>query len=140
MKVDPTRRSGTANVRRSDSSDKKVSENFAKLLKAEAPLESASGTNAAPAVDALLSIQEFSDSKTGQNRNAQNRAELILERLEEIRTGLLVGGIPRSQLSELAQAVRKDRESYIDPLLAEVLDDIELRAMVELAKYDRDAE
>ena len=121
-------------------SDKKVSENFAELLKAEAPLESASGTNAAPAVDALLSIQEFSDSKTGQNRNAQNRAELILERLEEIRTGLLVGGIPRSQLSELAQAVRKDRESYIDPLLAEVLDDIELRAMVELAKYDRDAE
>ena len=60
----------------------------------------------------------------------------MLDRLEEIRTGLLLGSIPRSQLHELAQVAQQTRESFVDPALSDVLDDIELRARVELAKLD----
>ena len=61
---------------------------------------------------------------------------MMLERLEEIRAGLLLGAIPRSQLVDLARVAQETRENFVDPALNDVLDDIELRARVELAKYD----
>ena len=39
------------------------------------------------------------------------RAEEMLERLEEIRYGLLMGSIPKSILADLAQMVRSRREA-----------------------------
>jgi hypothetical protein len=61
----------------------------------------------------------------------------MLDRLEDIRHGLLMGAIPRDRLQELAAAVRRQREAIDDPRLVEILDEIELRARVELAKLER---
>lgn len=135
MKVDPTRRAGVSNVKRSGGGAKGVSGEFARLLKSTSETEATSGPVATSAVDSLLSIQEVSD-QGGGNKKARQRAELMLDRLEDIRNGLLLGGIPRAQLEELARVARQTREGAIDPALAEVLDDIELRARVEIAKYD----
>lgn len=136
MKVDPTRRSGIGNVKRSSGSAKGVSGEFARLLQAGSETEAVAGPTATAPVDSLLAIQEVSGEGGGGNQNAHQRAELMLDRLEAIRTGLLLGGIPRAQLEDLARAARESRESFIDPSLGELLDDIELRARVELAKYD----
>ena len=66
-----------------------------------------------------------------------NKKQALKQRIvEEIRTGLLLGAIPKSQLQDLARVAKETRESSVDPALGDVLDDIELRARVELAKYD----
>ncbi|MDA1310846.1 MAG: flagellar assembly protein FliX [Proteobacteria bacterium] len=136
MKIDPTRRTGASNVKRSGSSAKGASGDFARLLQASSETEATSGPAAAAPVDSLLALQEVSDQGGGGKNSARHRAELMLDRLEEIRTGLLLGSIPRSQLHELAQVAQQTRESFVDPALSDVLDDIELRARVELAKLD----
>ena len=92
------------------------------------------GTATVGGVDSLLSLQEVGDAATGRSKGLQRAAEL-LDQLDEIRHGLLVGGLSRHNLLDLARAVRAQRASIGDPRLAEVLDEIELRAEVELAKY-----
>jgi hypothetical protein len=61
----------------------------------------------------------------------------MLDKLEEIRLGLLLGTIPQSRLEQLAHLVRAQRELVNDPKLTAILDEIELRAAVELAKLTR---
>jgi len=48
-----------------------------------------------------------------------------------------MGMVPTDRLQDLATAAREQREELDDPRLSEILDDIELRARVELAKLGR---
>jgi hypothetical protein len=134
MKIDPTRRTSVSNVKRSGASTG-ASGDFARLLGTASETEAASGPVAAAPLDSVLALQGV-DDQGGGNAKAHLRAELMLDRLEEIRTGLLLGAIPKSQLQDLARVAKETRESSVDPALGDVLDDIELRARVELAKYD----
>ena len=72
-----------------------------------------------------------------ERRRRARRGEEILERLEEIRRGFLLGTIPKDRLATLAGLVREKRERGADPLISQLLDEIELRAEVELAKLSR---
>lgn len=86
----------------------------------------------------LLAVQETEEPLERQARKrASQRADTILDELEEIRLGLLMGTIPMAKLEQLAQLVRVRREQFDDPKLQSILDDIELRAAVELAKLSR---
>ena len=87
-------------------------------------------------VDSLLALQEVSDQSQGRKR-AVRRASSMLDVLEDIRLGLLTGRLPRTRLEELVKLVESKRENMIDPRLETVLDEIELRAKVELAKLHR---
>lgn len=71
-----------------------------------------------------------------RQRRAQRGAEL-LDRLEDIRRGLLLGAIPKERLGDLARMVREKRERGADPVISRLLDEIELRAEVEIAKLSR---
>jgi len=62
------------------------------------------------------------------------RAEDLLDILDDIRLGLLGGGVPSGRLSALVQAVGRQRASVADARLSQLLDEIDLRAQVELAK------
>jgi hypothetical protein len=87
----------------------------------------------------VLALQEAPDATT-RNRarqRAKERGGLMLDHLEEIRLGLLTGTIPVAKLEQLGQLVRAKREQIDDPKLLEILDEIELRAAVELAKLSR---
>lgn len=95
---------------------------------------SVTGARAVGGVDTLLSVQEMGDALDSESR-ARQRAEDILDRLDEVRHGLLTGALSRHQLENLARRVRQKRETVSDPRLVEILDQIELRAEVELAKY-----
>lgn len=90
----------------------------------------------------LLAIQEVSaedDATSGRQRHARlmHRGEDLLDRLEEIRLGLLLGAIPKDRLMDLARVVRARREQGPNRQLDALLDEIELRAEVELAKLAR---
>jgi hypothetical protein len=102
---------------------------------------SAAGTSATSAIsqiDALLSLQEAGDGTSGgANQRARDRGENLLGQLERIRIGLLTGGVPATALQHLGHILQSHREKNMDPALAEVLDEIELRVQVELAKHQR---
>ena len=93
-------------------------------------------THAAPltAVDALLTLQAVPEAIEGKRR-AVRRAGDMLDLLDDIRIGLLDGSLSRSKLEGLLRAVQSRREAVADPGLSAILDEIELRAEVELAKY-----
>lgn len=89
-------------------------------------------------MEALLAAQSVGDAtdREARRRMAQ-RGEDILDGLEEIRHGLLMGSLSVDRLTNLAQLVRSRRDAVSDPRLVAVLDEIELRAEVELAKLSR---
>ncbi|WP_084264704.1 flagellar assembly protein FliX [Sneathiella glossodoripedis] len=84
-------------------------------------------------IDAIVALQGVEDSVTS-NKKAVSRGQDLLERLEEIRHGLLIGAIPVERLKQLQATLSKMDVKAEDPKLAEILGDIELRAAVELAK------
>ena len=96
-----------------------------------------SGAAPAQAVDALLAIQEVDDAVDGRSRKGQRWGESILDKLEELRIGLIGGVIPPNDLEAITQMLREGRGEVEDPELDQVLDEIELRARVEIAKFRR---
>ncbi len=80
-------------------------------------------------------LQGMDDSTDGRSRGLAH-GEQLLDMLDEVRDGLLAGGIPRATLNRLAVAVTRRHDSFADPKLQGVLDEIELRAHVELAKLE----
>ena len=87
------------------------------------------------ALDSILLLQGLDDSADGRNKGMAH-GEQLLDMLDQVRDGLLAGGVPRATLNRLANAVSRRHDAYIDPRLQTVLDEIELRAHVELAKLE----
>jgi hypothetical protein len=98
----------------------------------------ATGVSGPAAVGALLSVQEASDQADERARGLAHGGDLLRE-LEQIRMGLLLGTIPKSQLERLTRLLRERRGAYADPRLNEIVAQIEVRAAVELAKFERTA-
>lgn len=92
----------------------------------------AQATSSLAAVDSLLALQEIG----GEQQDGLKRGRDTLDLLDEIRDGLLQGSIPVGKLRELTRIIDGQRDQVADPGLAEVLDEIDLRAQVELAKYE----
>jgi hypothetical protein len=88
------------------------------------------------AVETLLSLQNIDDSTNGASKGVAH-GEKLLELLDDLRDGLLSGGIPRSTLNRLANTLSRRHETFADPKLQGVLDEIDLRARVELAKLEQ---
>ncbi len=87
------------------------------------------------ALDSILMLQGMDDSTQGRSKGLAH-GELLLDLLDSVRDGLLAGEIPRATLNKLAAAVTRRHEAFADPRLQDVLDQIELRAHVELAKLE----
>jgi hypothetical protein len=86
-------------------------------------------------VEALLALQDVG-SPTERKRRAVRRAGRILDTLDALKIGLLEGEISGADLDRLRRAVRDERDNTDDPALEAVLDEIELRAAVEVAKLE----
>ncbi|PCI44408.1 MAG: flagellar assembly protein FliX [Alphaproteobacteria bacterium] len=99
---------------------------------AAAPL---SGTSPLTSVSSLLALQEMPTSSEGRSAGLA-MAEDMLGHLEVIRHGLLAGEIPQRKLKEVVAIVSQQRLISKDPALDEILNDIELRVKVELAKLE----
>jgi len=94
------------------------------------------GAGPVASVGGLLSVQEVSDATSEESRGLRRGYDL-LDILDSIRLGLLTGSIPESQLQRLVQNLKQRREITLDPVLERTIREIEVRAAVELAKFDR---
>ena len=86
------------------------------------------------ALDSLLALQEVGEREAKPFKRGMETLDL----LDDIRHGLLMGGIPLTKLKALTRLIGQQRQRVADPELAAILDEIDLRAQVELAKYGGD--
>jgi len=102
--------------------------------------EQAAGTisgSAVAGVDAVLAMQA-ADATQGRSKGLlMARGDRLLDRLEDLQMALLTGNLPKEKVIELAQALREKRPDTDDAGLNALIDEIELRAEVELAKLTR---
>ena len=136
MKVDQARRSNVSNTKRSKSTIKSGEMPFTAVLDGEIKTERPSPSVKVATLDAIVPIDSATIEEQHKNL-AKGRAVFILDRLEDIRQGLLLGAVSQSGLQELARTIREARGETLDPKMSDILDDIELRAKIELAKLEQ---
>lgn len=130
---------GAASTRRTNRADGSAPGAFARALQEEGGQAPGVGSTASSGVAALLAAQEVGDATSGPSKGrarARARAEAMLDQLDELRVGLLTGTLSRASLQELARLSASRRDEVSDPGMAAVLDEIDLRVQVELAKLD----
>lgn len=96
---------------------------------AAAPLSALSG------LDAILALQAAGGPLEGKRR-AVRRGATLLDLLDGMKADVLVGRISADRLDAMVTTLNDIRERSL-PGLDAVLDEIELRVRVELAKYGR---
>ncbi|HET9161716.1 MAG TPA: flagellar assembly protein FliX [Caulobacteraceae bacterium] len=99
-----------------------------------APSARVAGTSPVSSIDALLALQSVG-TPLERRRRAVGRAGRILDLLDDVKVALLEGAMNPSALATLVAAVHEQRDRTDDPRLEGVLDEIETRAAVELAKF-----
>ncbi len=95
----------------------------------------ATPTKSIAMVDALLAVQGVDDpAGRAARRRMTARAGNLLDGLEKIRAGLLTGTLTLGHCIDIADVVASHRERVSDPAMSALLDEIDLRAQVEIAK------
>jgi hypothetical protein len=109
---------------------------FAQALSQDTATTAANAPQSVAAVENLFMLQEVAEDLPGRRKAAVKRGSDMLDRLDDIRVALLTGSLPRTQLENLRRMAQDRGDILNDPQLQTVLDDIELRVAVELAKLD----
>ena len=93
----------------------------------------ATATHALAGLDALIALQAVDADAPRKKRKAVKRGRDLLDRLDEIRIGLLSGRLSGEAIARILNLL-DETEATGDPRLDELMEDIALRAEVELAK------
>ena len=125
----PSKTSKSGKAGKSDAS-------FGDFIAKEAPSSGATQeTQSIAHVDALLAVQGAEDPTAGASKKrARKRATVILDELEKLRMAMLGGNLTVGHMIDIADVVASHREKIMDPALTGIMDEIDLRAQVELAK------
>ncbi len=95
----------------------------------------AAATQSIAKVDALLAVQGAeSATERSAKRRMRERGDSILRKLDNLRLGILTGNLTIGQVVDIADVVASHREKINDPKLTALLDEIDLRAQIEIAK------
>ena len=140
MEIKGTGSVGGANIRRVARGASSTTDSVFKPASQDAAEEQpraqmVSGPGPIAAVETILTLQGF-DGGDGDSKGFDH-GQSLLDMLDQIRDGLLAGAIPRTTLTRLATAVSRKQDGFVDPRLQSVLDEIDLRARVELAKLEQ---
>lgn len=99
------------------------------------PVGSASGISVA---DAIFATQMVNNEEEREIRKKLvKRGQNLIEKLEEIRDGLLIGYISKEELINISRILKENQIASSDPRLQELMAEIELRVEVELAKLTK---
>lgn len=136
MKIEgPDRSRNIADSKKSDKAGA-ADGDFGAYMTAGAKKPQAGGaTHSIARVDALLAVQSIeSPTERAARRRMRERGEDILKELDKLRHGLLTGSMTLGDVINMADVVASHREKVNDPKLIAILDEIDLRAQIELAK------
>ena len=136
MRVTGTGRVGSTQKSKSSNATSKSGSSFAIPEKTQ---ETSSATGVAAnspiaSVEAIVALQGVDSDSKKNTRQIVEIGEEMLDRLDQIRHGLLMGEIPVSGLLQLKKTLANFESSSDDPKLSEIIEEIEVRAAVELAK------
>ncbi len=124
--------SKTKKAEKADKADAAFGE-FVASAPQEAPKAAASSSIAA--VDALLAVQSVEDpTARAAKKRMRVRADKLLGELDKLKNALLTGTMTIGHCIDIADVVASHRENIDDPGLTGILDEIDLRAQVEIAK------
>ena len=134
-------KTGKRSKSKKSSSSSKAGEAFKRFLEdsgEEASVDSVSSSSAAASVapvDAILAMQGIDpDESRRAKAHHIERGFSVLDILDDVRIGILTGKISGERLLKLQDLIEEQKNELDDPKLIEILDDIDLRAAVELAK------
>lgn len=134
MKVEGPGGANSASKSKKSSSASDV--DFSQYMKGGA--SEASGAGAAQSIaqlDVLLAAQAVEDpTARAAKKKVRARADDILGKLDQIRIAMLGGNLTVGHMIDVADVVASHRDKIQDPVLTSIIDEIDLRAQVELAK------
>ena len=133
MKVFGTQASSAPSVRKKQRSNSSSATFSVDTPEEQQAARATGGVASTSPLDALLAMQAVEDENSNESRG-KKRGGKLLDLLEEVRQGLLAGVIPASKLNGLVAAVRSEQAAVSDPNLKAILEEIDLRASVELEK------
>jgi hypothetical protein len=136
MKVEgPGKAQGASNTKKSGKTEKSGSHFGDFLTSGTAATESAAQTQSIGSVDSLLALQGAEDpTARAAKKRMRERAATILGKLDEVRIAMLSGRLTVGHMIDIADVIASHREKINDPALTDLMDEIDLRAQVELAK------
>lgn len=136
----PSKTEKTSKTKKSGSSG--AAGAFSALIGGADETSSAAGvgtTHAVTGLDAILMAQAIDgDEARKSKKKAVTRGNDILDSLNELRVGLLTGTLSGKRIHRLKTLIDQHRDMVDDPKLLQILDEIDLRAAVELAKIERE--
>lgn len=129
-KTDKARKSGAA------------SSSFGAMLEPETEEASEARASVPPSsLGMLFAVQGYEDPVQEKTRKRmRDRAAKVLDVLGDVHKGLVTGTLNTGQLEDMSRAIAEKREAITDPRLSGILDEIDLRAQVEIAKLEMAAE
>jgi len=98
---------------------------------AAAPTSDISGA----ALSNLLSLQEISEEDV-KRKKLLTQGKNMLDSLEQLRQQLLIGNIPLHVMQDMARQLAVDKQLIESPEVNDIIEEIELRLAVELAKLE----
>ena len=137
---------GLGGAKAADSTQKKKAKtnaggtDFASLLEAEdtanvsenAPVSDLGGVSS---LTSFLNLQQPVSEEDG-NKPAKRKGETLLKQLDALRHTIVSGAVPSIVLEEITKTLERPLSLPADPKLQNILEEIELRAKVELAKRE----
>ncbi len=138
MKIQgPDKASSTSSSKKS-SKAKSGDGSFGVMLSGDEGTSQTASTGAAQTltnVEALL-IAQSTDDPAGRASKGRMmvRADKLLDELDKLRLNMLTGNMTVGDMIDLADVVASNREGIDDPELAAILQEIDLRAQIEIAK------
>jgi hypothetical protein len=137
----PNKSSETGKSKKSDGVSKGADGTFQSLV--SGGTSEASGatqtsvSSSISSVDALLMAQGTEDpaQKKSQKR-MRERADGLLDKMNDLKVAILTGNVTVGHMVSIADIAATHREKITDPDLSVLLDEIDLRAQIELAKIE----
>jgi hypothetical protein len=116
---------------------KKNAHGFSELISAgEIEEMGTSSTSAINNTSPLLFLQEVNDEEYNKKTAVKQGFDTI-QYLDNIRNGLLLGSLSKDTILQLDAILKNFSKNFTDPNLTQILEEIELRAKVEIAKWER---
>lgn len=135
MKVEgPKRGEGVSKSKKTSSGTDNV--DFSQYMSGgAAETQSSAATHSIAQLDVLLAAQSVENpTERAAKKRARVRSENILDKLEEVRVAMLGNQLTVGHMIDVADVVASHRDRIHDPAMTAILDEIDLRAQVEIAK------